>query len=210
MMDTDKSRLIIISAPSGAGKTSLSRRLISENDDIRIAVSHTTRPPRPGEVNGREYYFVDREEFEALVKADGFLEYAEVFDNLYGTSRKAVEELLDAGKHVLLEIDWQGARNIRRIMPEASSVFILPPSRQALNQRLRNRGQDSDEIIQRRMRDAINEISHYHEYDHIIVNDDFDQAFSELNAIIHGRSYRPHVPARIAAELLASLQPNVR
>ena len=187
MMASDTPRLIIISAPSGAGKTSLSRQLIRSHSDIHVAISHTTRAPRPGETHGVDYYFVKPEQFKELIQTDGFLEFAEVFDHYYGTSKMAVRELLDQGKHVLLEIDWQGAQKIRQLMPDSISVFILPPSKETLFSRLTARGQDSEEIINRRMQDAQNQISHYREYDYIIINDDFDQAYTELESIVYNQ-----------------------
>ena len=156
-------------------------------------MSHTTRSPRPGERNGEHYHFVDTEQFQKLIKQEGFLEYAEVFDHYYGTSRMAVRELLDQGKHVLLEIDWQGAQKIRQLMPDSISIFILPPSKETLYRRLTSRGQDSEQIINRRMRDALNQISHYREYDHVIVNDDFEQAYQELESIVYNRPMKAHL-----------------
>ena len=185
MMAVEKSRLVIISAPSGAGKTSLSRRLIASHDDIHVAVSHTTRSPRPGEQHGVDYYFVDVSQFNELIDANGFLEYAEVFDHFYGTSKMAVSKLLDQGRHVLLEIDWQGAQKIRLLMPDSISIFILPPSKETLFSRLTARGQDSEAIINRRMQDALNQISHFREYDYTIINDNFDQAYAELESIVY-------------------------
>ena len=208
MMNAVKSRLIIVSAPSGAGKTSLSRRLIASHDDIQVAVSHTTRSPRPGENNGEDYYFVNPEQFRQLIEEDGFLEYAEVFDHYYGTSRMAVRELLDQGKHVLLEIDWQGAQKIRQLMPDTISIFILPPSKETLYSRLTARGQDSEEIINRRMRDALNQISHYREYDHVIVNDDFEQAYNELESIVYNRPMMAHVSKQDLEEFVIQLMKN--
>jgi len=205
MIENLKSRLIIVSAPSGAGKTSLSKRLIAEHDDIAVAVSHTTRTPRPGEIDGEDYYFVDQTTFENLIEDDGFFEHAEVFGKFYGTSKKAVQQLLDQGKHVLLEIDWQGAQNIRLLIPESISIFILPPSKQTLQARLTARGQDSEEIIALRMRDAMNQISHYKEYNHIIVNDDFEQAYIELEAIVCNRSYQAHIDRNQIDAFVASL-----
>ncbi len=205
MMTTQDSRLIIISAPSGAGKTSLSKRLIAQHDDIAVAVSHTTRAPRPAEKDGEDYHFVSEREFEQLIDADGFLEFAEVFGKYYGTSKQAVQVLLDQAKNVLLEIDWQGAQNIRRLMPDSISIFILPPSKQALRARLTNRGQDSEQIINLRMRDALNQISHYQEYDFVIVNDDFEQAFAELESIVYNQSYQPHIDAKAVTEFVAGL-----
>ena len=195
MSVSSPSRLIIISAPSGAGKTSLAKRLIAEHDDVSVAVSHTTRPPRPAEKHGRDYYFVEKSEFNALIEADGFLEYAVVFDQLYGTSKMAVDDLLKQGKHVLLEIDWQGAQSIRALMPDTMSIFILPPSKQTLYSRLTARGQDSEQIIERRMLDALNQISHYEEYDHVIINDDFDKAYSELQTIVYNPDYQSELNA---------------
>jgi guanylate kinase len=186
-------RLIILAAPSGAGKTSLANALVEGDPDLEFSVSHTTRAPRPGEKHGVHYYFVSREEFDAMVQLGQFLEHATVFGNSYGTSRAAVENMLALGKSVLLDIDWQGARSIKTRLPQAVSIFILPPSRAALRERLVKRGQDSMEVIERRMREATSEISHYPEFDHIVVNDDFEQALADLKAIIgaEGRPKRP-------------------
>lgn len=182
--------LFIFSAPSGAGKTSLVKALLDTTGYIGVSVSHTTRQPRPGEVNGKDYHFVSKDEFQSLVGEDAFLEHAQVFDNFYGTSQRWVESELEAGRDVILEIDWQGAAQVRRLMPEAVSVFIAPPSIDALEQRLRNRGQDSEEIIQRRMRDARSEMSHFGEYDYLIINDDFNNTLEELRSIIIARRHR--------------------
>ena len=179
-------RFFIISAPSGAGKTTLAKRIVDEIDDTVLAVSHTTRRMRPGETDGVDYFFVDRSEFEAKVVAGDFLEYAEVFGNLYGTSKSEVERLLKAGKSVLLDIDWQGARKVRRQIPEVQSIFVLPPSTQELERRLRQRGQDSDEVISRRMQEAADEMAHRDEYDHEVVNDDLENAMAKLRTIVSG------------------------
>ena len=182
----NKGTLFIFSAASGGGKSSLAQALSKRDADIGISISHTTRDPRSGEINGQHYHFVTVPEFEELVAQHRFLEHARVFDHYYGTSRQAVQLLLDQGKHVILDIDWQGARSIKANMPEAVSIFILPPSREELERRLRARGQDSEEIIKRRMADAVSEMQHYSEFDHVIVNDDFDAALDDLDAIIHG------------------------
>ncbi len=176
--------LFVVSAPSGAGKTSLVKELRAQVEGFTVSVSHTTRPQRPGERHGVDYFFVGREEFEAMAATGAFLEYARVFDNYYGTARASVEAALSSGKDVLLEIDWQGARQIKASMPDCQSLFILPPSREALLHRLHGRGQDNAETIARRMRDAISEMSHYAEYDYLIVNDDFDAALSEMRSIV--------------------------
>jgi len=182
--------LFIVSAPSGAGKTSLVKALLESTPDLVVSVSHTTRAMRPGERDGVDYHFVDVDTFRGMVEAGAFLEHAQVFDNYYGTSQAAVEAELDRGRDVILEIDWQGARQVRHLMPGAVGVFVVPPSRQALEQRLRGRGQDSDEIIARRMRDAQSEASHYGEYDYFVVNDDFDAALKQLWAVIEARRLR--------------------
>lgn len=183
-MTQAKGTLYIVSAPSGAGKTSLLKRLREELDEVMISVSHTTRPMRPGEIDGRDYFFVSREEFEQMLSREAFLEHARVFDNYYGTSRHQVVKNLEQGFDVILEIDWQGARQVRVKIPDSRSIFILPPSKQILEQRLRTRGQDSEATIARRMRDAHNEISHYKEYDFLVVNDDFDKALAQLKCIL--------------------------
>ena len=198
--------LYIISAPSGAGKSSLLRALLAGMpENVQLSVSHTTRAPRPGEVDGRDYHFIDVPGFQAMVDDAAFFEHAQVFDNYYGTSRQAVLDQLQAGNDVILEIDWQGARLIREQLPEAVSIFILPPSRDALQQRLQDRGQDDDVIIARRMRDAISEMSHYDEYDYIVINDDFDEARDELASILRSRRLRLPVQRRRQAALLAAL-----
>ncbi|KOP57194.1 MULTISPECIES: guanylate kinase [Pseudomonas syringae group] len=183
--------LYIISAPSGAGKTSLVKALMDAQQEpqhgaqakIRVSVSHTTRAMRPGEVDGVNYNFVDRAEFLRMIEHGDFLEQAEVFGNLYGTSQSHLQQTLDEGHDLILEIDWQGARQVRAQMPQARSIFILPPTQQALRQRLTNRGQDSDEIIEARMREAVSEMSHYSEYEYVVVNDDFAGALEDLKAI---------------------------
>ena len=175
--------LYIFSAPSGAGKTSLATALLGATDNIMASVSHTTRAQRKGEVDRQHYHFIDVPTYNKMVEANDFVEHAQVFDNFYGTSQAALEAKLAEGIDVILEIDWQGARQVRERM-QTTSVFILPPSRPELENRLRGRGTDSDEVIQRRMRDAISEMEHYAEYDYIVVNDDFDTALAELRAIV--------------------------
>ncbi|MDV5171311.1 guanylate kinase [Photobacterium rosenbergii] len=181
-----KGTLYIVSAPSGAGKSSLINALLETNPiyDMKVSVSHTTRGMRPGEEHGVHYNFVSVEEFQELVEQGAFLEHAEVFGNYYGTSRPWIEQQLNKGIDVFLDIDWQGARQIRKQMPQAKSLFILPPSKEELERRLNARGQDSDAVIARRMEEARSEISHYNEYDYVIVNDDFDVALMDFKAII--------------------------
>jgi len=198
--------LYIISAPSGAGKSSLLRALLdTTGDELALSISHTTRAPRPGEINGQDYHFIDTATFRHMIAGDDFLEHAEVFDNFYGTSKGGVQAQLAAGQDVILEIDWQGARQVRKLMPECIGIFILPPSREALRERLQNRGQDDAMVIERRMRDAISEMSHYDEYDYLIINDDFQVAQDELAAIVLSRRLRLPVQARRQAGLLAGL-----
>ncbi|MGB4074408.1 guanylate kinase [Pseudomonas sp.] len=175
--------LYIISAPSGAGKSSLVKALIDSEAHIRVSVSHTTRAMRPGEVDGVHYHFVDHSQFTAMLEQSEFLEHAQVFDNYYGTSQRSLEKTLAEGIDLILEIDWQGAQQVRRLMPQSKSIFILPPTLEALRHRLTNRGQDSGEIIERRMREAVSEMSHYVEYDYLLINDDFSHALSDLKAI---------------------------
>jgi guanylate kinase len=182
--------LYIVSAPSGAGKTSLVKALIDAEPNIRVSVSHTTRGMRPGEVDSVNYNFVSREEFVHMLEHGDFLEHAEVFGNLYGTSQRWVQQTLAEGHDLILEIDWQGAQQVRHLMPQAKSIFILPPSQEALRQRLDNRGQDSDEIIDRRMREAVSEMSHYVEYDYLVINDDFATALDDLKAIFRSNQLR--------------------
>ncbi|MBK4998268.1 guanylate kinase [Pseudomonas sp. S31] len=182
-MNHSSGTLYIVSAPSGAGKTSLVTALTQADQQIRVSVSHTTRAMRPGEQHGVNYHFVVHEEFRTLIEQGDFLEHAEVFGNFYGTSRSALQQTLDQGFDLILEIDWQGAQQVRELMPEALSVFILPPSQQALRQRLDNRGQDSEEIIAGRMKEAVSEMVHYDEYDYVIINDDFGVALEELKAV---------------------------
>ena len=178
--------LFTISAPSGAGKTSLVKALLDKRAAaVAVCVSHSTRAIRPGEVDGKAYHFVDLEKFNSMVDADEFLEHAQVFDNCYGTALVSVEALLASGKHVILEIDWQGARQVKARMPETVSIFILPPSREELEQRLRLRGTDNESTIERRMRDADREMSHYNDAQYLVINDDFEQALFDLDAIIH-------------------------
>ena len=197
--------LYIISAPSGAGKTSLVKGLVDTIDEIRVSVSHTTRQMRPGEIDGVNYNFVDVPVFEQMVKDDVFLEYAQVFDNYYGTSREWVEQQLREGIDVILEIDWQGAQQVRPRMPGCVSVFILPPSRDELIRRLRGRGQDSEEVIQRRFRDAVTDMGHYTEYDYVVINDDFDEALTDLASIMRARRQRREVQRVRQGALIASL-----
>ena len=177
-------RLYVISAPSGAGKTTLVRALLLRNPRVQFSISYTTRMPRVRENNGDDYFFVSKEEFEIMVKDDDFLEHAEVFDNYYGTAKNQVRSQLDADKHVLLEIDWQGAQQIRQAWPTCVSVFILPPSSQELERRLRTRATDSEKVIQRRLKDSISDISHWSEFDHVIVNDNLEEALKELEDVV--------------------------
>ena len=197
--------LYVVSAPSGAGKTSLVAALASAEPGLHVSVSHTTRPRRPGEEDGVNYHFVSDEEFAALVDADAFLEHAPVFDRRYGTTRESVEAFLAAGDDIILEIDWQGATQVRERRPGAIGIFILPPSRESLAARLAGRGQDSDEVIARRMADAIAEMSHYDEFDYLVVNDDFETALGDLRSIVRGgRLVRERQRAQYR-ELIASL-----
>ncbi len=176
--------LFIIAAPSGCGKTSLVEALIKKTENLYVSVSHTTRPPRPDEVNGINYYFVSINEFEEMIKNNAFVEHATVFDNHYGSSTKLISEKLNKGVDVILEIDWQGARQVKENMPNSVSIFILPPSNEALLARLKQRAQDNDETINKRMSDAQNQMQHFNEFDYLVINDDFNSALNDLNLII--------------------------
>ena len=182
--------LYTISAPSGAGKTSLVTALVKSSDKVRVSVSHTTRPKRPGEEDGVNYHFTDSQQFQAMLKQQAFLEHAEVFGNFYGTSRQWVEQTLAHGDDVILEIDWQGAQQVAQLMPMAISIFILPPSLATLRQRLTSRGQDDKQVIDRRMAEAVSEMSHYGQADYLVVNDHFDTALADLQAILHSSRLR--------------------
>lgn len=195
-------RIFIISAPSGAGKTSLARALVRRVPGAALSVSHTTRARRPGETEGVDYHFVDGTTFREMVKSGHFLEHAEVFGNLYGTSRGAVEKLREQGCDVILDIDWQGARRTRELIPDAVSIFILPPSLAELERRLRARGQDSEDVIRARMREAVDQMAHHGEYQHLVVNDDFQAALADLEAIVSGRPERAREPVVNPAELV--------
>ncbi len=197
--------LYIVSAPSGAGKTSLVKALLERDSGITVSVSHTTRAPRPGEQQGKDYHFISEEEYRALLDRQAFLETARVFDHYYGTERAQVQQKLEQGLDVILEIDWQGARQVRDSHQGVISVFILPPSRAALESRLQGRGQDSAEVIRRRMRDAASEASHYDEYDYLVVNDDFDTALDQLAALFTANRLRAGIQARRLKPLLDGL-----
>ncbi|SFR91098.1 guanylate kinase [Dyella sp. OK004] len=197
--------LFVVAAPSGAGKSTMVNALLEREPAISLSVSHTTRPPRPGEQYGRHYYFVERVEFEREIAEGIFLEHAEVHGNLYGTSRTTVAELLCQGRDVLLEIDWQGARQIRKSKPDCVSVFILPPSRVELERRLRGRASDSAEVIERRLHNSREEIAHAHEFDYIIVNDRFEDALGDLQSIVRAVRQRSALQWRRHETLIAEL-----
>lgn len=197
--------VFVVSAPSGAGKTSLVRALLEADPQVRLSVSYTTRPPRPGEVDGVHYHFVSVEQFMEMLNRGDFLESAQVYGNYYGTSQRWIEEQLAAGTDILLEIDWQGAAQIRRLMPKAVSIFILPPSLEALRARLQGRGQDTEEVIERRLAAAREDMSHVGEFDYVIINDDFSTASQDLQAVV--RAQRLRVEGQLArhASLLKEL-----
>ena len=199
-------RLYVVAAPSGAGKTSLVKALMEREPRIQFSVSYTTRRARPNEIPGRDYHFISQERFQEMIANREFLEHAQVFDHCYGTGVRTVQEALANGERLLLEIDWQGARQVRARIPEAVSIFILPPSRAALEQRLKGRSTDSDEVIQRRMRDAAEDLGHWREFDYVVINDRFEQAIEDLQAIVenHGsllKAARPEV-VQLAARLV--------
>ena len=197
--------LFVIAAPSGAGKTSLVKAVRDRDPALRVSVSHTTRKQREKEIPGVDYNFVSVDEFERLITQEAFLEHARVFDNFYGTGRAQVEALRNAGHDVILEIDWQGARQVRKAQPDCKSVFILPPSRVELETRLRNRGTDSDQVIERRLRDAVADMSHYAEFDYVIVNNKFEDAVAQLLAILRGGGTEYGAKRPDLAPLLADL-----
>ncbi|WP_374601216.1 guanylate kinase [Arenimonas sp.] len=204
-MNTPRGTLFIVAAPSGAGKSSLVNAVLAKEPGIALSISFTSRAPRPGERHAQHYHFVSKEEFVAMVAAGDFFEHAQVHGDYKGTARQSVEPQLAAGKDVLLEIDWQGARQVREQVPDCVSVFILPPSRDALQTRMRNRGQDSEETIARRLAAAREEMSHYDEFDYVIVNEHFDAAAAELRAIFVAHRLRRPVQARRHAHLISEL-----
>lgn len=185
-MPENATRLFVIAAPSGAGKTTLVHATVLNSPHLRFSISYTTRPQRVNEVDGKDYFFVEKEQFETMRADDELLESATVFDNYYGTSRDQVEKILAEGQSVVLEIDWQGARQVRASMPDCVTIFILPPSLTELERRLRDRRTDTDAVIDRRLRDAVSDMGHWPEFDYIIINDDLNQAVSELEAVFAG------------------------
>ena len=185
-MSEPDTKLFVIAAPSGAGKTTLVQAVTRNNPELRFSISYTTRPQRRNEAHGVDYMFVDKPTFESLRDEGRMLESATVFDNLYGTSREQVEQHLEDGHNVILEIDWQGARQVRESMPGCATIFILPPSHDELVRRLRSRGTDSDEVIERRLRDALSDMSHWDEFDYAVINDDLDRAVADLEAVLAG------------------------
>jgi guanylate kinase len=198
--------LFIVSAPSGGGKTSLVKALLASEPEVKLSISHTTRPARPGEVNGRDYHFVSPAEFERLLSREEFLESALIYDNRYGTSRTWISEQLEQDRDIVLEIDWQGAQQVRKLMPETVSVFILPPSLEALEQRLKARSQDQPEAIARRLAAAREEISHVREFDYVIINKDFNRAALELASIIRAERLRLSRQLTRNADLINGMQ----
>lgn len=201
----DQRNLFLMTAPSGAGKTSLVHALLQRHPNLRFSVSYTTRPKRPAEVEGRDYHFVNEAEFRRMVTAGEFLEHARVFEHCYGTARRAVENELAQGHDLLLEIDWQGAAQVRRAMPGAVSIFILPPSCAELQRRLRERATDSEAVIERRLREAVADMRHWPEFDYVIVNDDFERAVAELEAVLTGRGAASRADRPDLQPLVASL-----
>ena len=207
-MSENPKRLFVLAAPSGAGKTTLVHALITRNPELRFSISYTTRPQRSNEVHGSDYFFVSKAAFEELRANDDLLEYATVFDNFYGTSRKQVEDILGDGHNVLLEIDWQGAQQVRESMPDCVTIFILPPSLAELERRLRDRRTDSDAVIERRLGDAVSDIGRWTEFDHVIINDDLDRAVADLEAVLAGNgaasaTSNADLQAKVAAILQA-------
>ena len=202
---TVRGTLYTISAPSGAGKTSLVKALLDQDLQVQVSISHTTRPQRLGEQDGKDYYFVDQVEFLAMLNKGEFLEHAQVFQNYYGTSKSWVEQTLLTGKDVVLEIDWQGAQQVRRLFPDTQGIFILPPSRATLKDRLLGRGQDDNSVIERRMQEAISEMSHYVDAQWLVVNDDFEQALGELLSIMSAQRLRLDMQQYKYETLLADL-----
>ena len=201
----NRGHLYVIAAPSGAGKTSLMRALLERRPAVSFSVSCTTRAPRQNEQDGRDYLFIDRAEFERLIAADEFIEHADVFGNLYGTRRSTVDKALAEGRDLILEIDWQGASQVRKRLPEAIQIFILPPSREELEARLTKRAADSPEVIARRLAESVSEMSHWREFDFVIVNRDFDRALAELEAIFDGRGETSRQDRPGLAELVNQL-----
>ena len=185
-MSKNTARLFVFAAPSGAGKTTLVHRLVERHPELRFSISYTTRRKRSNETDGIDYLFVDRDEFTTLRDDEALLEHAEVFDNHYGTSREQVREHLDAGHNVILEIDWQGARQVRESMPECITIFIMPPSLAELERRLRDRRTDRPAVINRRLRDAVSDMSHWEEFDYVVINDDLEAAVADLEAVLDG------------------------
>lgn len=203
--NSDQGTLYVISAPSGAGKTSLVAEMLRQDGKLGVSVSHTTRPMRTGEQNGVNYHFVSRDEFEAMIRRDEFLEHADVFGNYYGTSQVWVKQTLATGRDVILEIDWQGAQQVRRLIADCVGIFIVPPSPEVLRDRLTGRGTDAPEVVARRLREASEECSHAVEFDYLVVNDDFQVALADLLAIVQARRLRMQAQSKRHSRLLARL-----
>jgi guanylate kinase len=198
-------QLFIVAAPSGGGKTSLVNQLMMSLPQIELSISHTTRPARPKEKNGKDYFFVDKAEFEDMVKHHAFLEHAKVFDNYYGTSKQLIDERLSQGIDIILDIDWQGAQQIRQIMPNAISIFLLPPSLETLRERLQNRQQDNQEVIEKRMQQARAELRHFDEFDYLIVNKEFELALQQLKSIVIAERLKKDIQMQRERKLLSFL-----